>query len=78
VTASRPLPIFLALLLLAANYPEPDVDTATEPYCLRFSPGAYDRLKLDMSKEAVTAILGCAPIRAFGWIRGSNSLNRSS
>jgi len=59
VTASRQLFIFLAFLLLAANYPEAEIDTATKPSGV--TPENYDKIAAGMTQEEVEALLGCRP-----------------
>jgi hypothetical protein len=62
VTASRQLFILLALLLVAANYPEAEIDTATAPRYVTFVPKAYEEIRIGMTRRQVLELLGCPPL----------------
>jgi outer membrane protein assembly factor BamE (lipoprotein component of BamABCDE complex) len=60
MTASRQLFIFLALVLVAANYPEAETDTATAP-TTGVTPENGEKLKLGMTRQQVVRLLGGPP-----------------
>jgi SmpA / OmlA family len=59
VTASRQLFICLALLLVAANYPQAESDTATEPPGV--TPENYEKIEVGMTNQQVVRLLGGPP-----------------
>jgi hypothetical protein len=59
--ASRQLFIFLALLLLAANYPEPETSTDQPKVRAGVTAANFARIKCGMARRQVEMLLGGPP-----------------